>query len=151
LWPGLGAPPPGSAALMLLAGAAWGVYSLRGQAGGDALAGTAGNFLRALPMAAGLSLATLSSAQLEPVGVVSAVLSGALASGLGYAAWYAVLPWMAAARAAALQLSVPVLAAAGGVAWLGEPVGPRLVWSSLAVLGGIGLVILARMPRRTAG
>ena len=145
--PGLGAPPLGAALLMALAGAAWGVYSLRGRGATDPTAQTTGNFLRAAPVAVGLALAGLAAghAHLTPSGAALAVTSGALTSGLGYAAWYAVLPRLRATSASVVQLSVPVLAALGGVALVGEPLTARLALASAATLGGIALVV--RRPR----
>ncbi len=139
LLPGLAAPSPVHAALMLAAGVAWGVYSVRGRAPGDPTAATAGNFLRAVPFAA--ALAALTARDVDAAGALYAVLSGAVASGLGYAVWYAALRGLGATQAATVQLSVPVLAAFGGVALLGEPLTPRLVVCSAAILGGIALVI----------
>jgi drug/metabolite transporter (DMT)-like permease len=148
LLPGLSAPPPGGAALMIAAGVAWGVYSLRGRGGANPTAITAGNFVRALPFAAALSLVTLAGATIDGAGVGYAVASGALASGLGYAIWYAALPGLAATSAATVQLSVPVIAALGAAAFLGEAITLRLVLASIAVLGGIALVILGRRSGR---
>lgn len=148
--PGLAAPPPLGAALMALAGMAWGVYSLRGRRSADALGATAGNFLRALPLGLGLSLVMLTEQRLHARGVALALASGALSSGLGYAIWYAALPGLTALRAATLQLSVPPLAALGGVLLLGEALTQRLLLASLAILGGIALVLLSR-ARRAAG
>jgi len=142
--PGLTAPPLGAAVLMLGAGIAWGVYSLRGKGAGDPLRATAGNFLRATPMAALLSLILLRSANFDRAGVCYAIASGALASGIGYAIWYTALPALKASGAATVQLSVPVLAAAGGIVFLGEQLTVRFVLASVAVLGGIALVILER-------
>ncbi len=147
LLPGLSAPPLGGAVLMLAAGVAWGVYSLRGRGGGDPTAVTAGNFLRALPFAAALSLLALPAARLDPAGVGYALASGALASGVGYAIWYTALPGLRATSAASVQLSVPVIAALGGVALLGEALSLRLVLASVAILGGVALVILGRAAR----
>jgi drug/metabolite transporter (DMT)-like permease len=143
LLPGISAPPLSGALLMLGAGIAWGIYSLRGRNAGDPLQVTAGNFLRAAPAALGLSLLFAGSTRLDAAGIVYAVLSGALASGVGYAIWYAVLPALTSTSAASLQLSVPVLAALGGIAFLGEALSVRLILSSAAVIGGIGLVVLA--------
>jgi drug/metabolite transporter (DMT)-like permease len=142
--PGLTAPPLGAALLMLGAGIAWGVYSLRGKGAGDPLRATAGNFLRAAPMAALLSLVMLRSVNFDRAGVCYAIASGAFASGIGYAIWYTALPALKASGAATVQLSVPVLAAAGGIAFLGEQITVRFVLASAAVLGGIALVILER-------
>ena len=142
VFPGISAPPLGGSIVMLSAGGAWGIYSLRGKAAGDPASATAGNFLRAVPMAAVLSAALFPWAGLDRTGIGYAILSGAIASGMGYAIWYTVLPTLGAARAATVQLSVPVLAAAGGILFLGEPITPRSVLASVAVLGGIALVTL---------
>ena len=141
LWPGLAAPPLASALLMMLAGVAWGVYSLRGARGHDPLRATAGNFLRAVPMALGLSAAMLFSATPTLLGLACAAASGALASGVGYAIWYAALRGLGAGTAASVQLSVPLLAALGGVVWLGEPFSTRLALAGVAVLGGVAVVV----------
>lgn len=144
LLPGLSAPPLQGAALMLGAGVAWGIYSLRGRGAGDATRVTAGNFLRAVPIAAALSLAMLGGTTLDSAGLLYAIASGALASGLGYAIWYTALPALKATNAATVQLSVPVIAALGGVVFLGEAITPRLALASMAILGGIALVILEK-------
>ena len=142
LLPGLSAPPLLGSLLMLGAGVAWGVYSLRGKGAGDPTAVTAGNFLRTIPIAAALSLATLGNASLDSAGFWYAAGSGALASGIGYALWYTALPRLKATSAATVQLSVPVIAALGAVMFLGESVTLRLLVASAAILGGIALVIL---------
>jgi drug/metabolite transporter (DMT)-like permease len=134
--------------MMLGAGIAWGVYSLRGRVPGDATRVTAGNFMRAVPIAAALSVLMAENLSLDRAGLLYAVASGALASGLGYAIWYTALPALKATKAATVQLSVPVLATLGGVAFLGEAVSLRLVAASIAILGGIALVIL---EKRDAG
>ena len=144
LSPGLSAPPLLGSLLMLSAGVAWGIYSLRGKGTGDPIQVTAGNFLRAVPIAAGLSLLVLNRASVDSAGFWCAVLSGALSSGIGYAIWYMALPALNATHAATVQLSGPVLAALGGIAFLGESVSLRLVFASIAILGGIALVILER-------
>jgi drug/metabolite transporter (DMT)-like permease len=144
LFPGLSAPPLGGSILMLGAGIAWGIYSLRGQASGDPISETAGNFLRAMPLAAVLSVAFLPWASLDRAGIGFAILSGAIASGVGYAIWYTALPGLRAASAATVQLSVPVLAAAGGILFLGESITLRLLFASVAVLGGIALVVIQK-------
>ena len=146
LLPGLSAPPLAGALLMLGAGIAWGIYSLRGKGAGDPTGITAGNFLRAVPIAATLSLLSYRSASLDPAGVWYAAASGALASGIGYAIWYTVLPALPATTAATVQLSVPVIAALGGIMFLGESLTLRLALASIAILGGIALVIVR--PRR---
>jgi drug/metabolite transporter (DMT)-like permease len=147
LLPGLSAPPLGGALLMLASGVAWGVYSLRGKGAGDPTRVTAGNFLRATVPAAVLMLATLPLVRLDLPGVVYAVASGALTSGIGYAIWYAALRHLQATTASTVQLSVPVIAAIGGTVFLAEPLTGRLVLASVAVLGGIALVILRRPAR----
>ncbi len=144
LLPGLSAPPLYGSILMLGAGVAWGIYSLRGKGAGDPTKVTAGNFLRAVPIAAALSLLMLNGATLDPAGFWYAVASGALASGIGYAIWYTALPALKATNAATVQLSVPVIAALGGVVFLGEPISLRLASASVAILGGIALVILEK-------
>ena len=144
LLPGLSAPPLAGALLMLGAGVAWGVYSLRGRGAGDPTRLTAGNFLRAAPMALVLSLLMLKSLSVDATGFWLALASGALTSGIGYALWYSALPALKATTAATVQLSVPVLAALGGIAFLGEPVTLRLVLASAAILGGIALVVLQK-------
>lgn len=144
LLPGLSAPPLLGSLLMLSAGVAWGIYSLRGKGAGDPIRVTAGNFLRAAPAAAILSLVTHGGAALDSAGFLYAVSSGALASGIGYAIWYTVLPALKATNAATVQLSVPVIAALGGIFFLGESVTLRLLLASIAILGGIALVILEK-------
>jgi len=149
--PGLSAPPLLGSSLMLIAGVAWGVYSLRGRGAANPLRVTAGNFLRTVPMTALLSAFAFGHFSRSGAGVLYAVISGALASGVGYAIWYAVLPSLKATSAATVQLSVPVLAAAGGLVFLGEALTLRLVLSSAAILGGIALVILERRPAPAPG
>ena len=144
LSPGLSAPPVAGSVLMLGAGVAWGVYSLRGKAAGDPTRVTAGNFLRVVPMAVVLSLVMWGGAALDRAGIAYALASGALASAVGYAVWYTALPALKSTQAATVQLSVPVIAALGGLVFLGEPLSLRLVLASVAVLGGIALVILEK-------
>ena len=147
LLPGLSAPPLYGSLLMLGAGVAWGVYSLRGKGAGDATKVTAGNFLRAVPIAAVLSVLMLHGISLDTAGFWYAVASGALASGMGYAIWYTALPALKSTHAATVQLSVPVIAAVGGIVFLGEPITPRLILASIAILGGIALVIFENRRR----
>jgi len=144
LLPGLSAPPPAGSALMVGAGIAWGVYSLRGRGAGDPTRVTGGNFARAVPIALIPSAVLASRANLDPAGIGYAIASGAIASGVGYAVWYTALPSLSATAAATVQLSVPVIAALGGVVLLGESVTPRLALASIAILGGIALVLLER-------
>jgi drug/metabolite transporter (DMT)-like permease len=146
LLPGLSAPPLLGSALMLSAGVAWGVYSLRGRKAGDATAVTAGNFLRAVPITVALSMVVYAAAphanSIDTGGVSYAIASGALASGVGYAIWYTALRGLKATTAATVQLIVPVIAAVGGIVFLGEVVTMRLLIASMAILGGIALVIV---------
>ena len=141
LSPGLTAPPLWAALLMMIAGLAWAAYSLRGRGAGDPTQVTAGNFLRTLPFAAVLVLAALPTLRVDPTGTAYAIASGALASGVGYAIWYTALKGLAATTAATVQLSVPAIAAAGGVVLLGEPLTLRLALASAAILGGIAIVV----------
>ena len=142
LMPGLSSPPLFGSVMMLLAGSAWGVYSLRGKDLGDPIWVTAGNFSRSVLFAVILSIIMLKSNSLDNAGFWCAAMSGALTSGIGYVIWYAALPALKATTAATLQLSVPVLTALGGVVFLGEAVTPRLAVASVAILGGIAMVIL---------
>jgi drug/metabolite transporter (DMT)-like permease len=146
--PGLSAPPFFSSALMALAGAAWGFYTLRGRKSADPLADTAGNFIRAVPFAALLAFAPfVAGMRISGSGLLLAALSGVVASGIGYAVWYAALKFHTATRAAVLQLSVPVLAAAGGIVFLSETVTSRLLISAVLVLGGIGAAVAAKRKK----
>ena len=138
--PGWAAPPWQGSALMVAAGMAWAVYTVRGKGQGDPLQVTAGNFARAVLPAMLCSLLLWRGAVLDAAGVACAVASGALASGVGYAVWYTVLPALRVSTAATLQLAVPVLAALGGIAWLGEALTWRLMLAAPAILGGIALV-----------
>lgn len=142
LAPGVSAPPLVGACLMLSSGVAWGAYSLLGRGATDPLAATGGNFLRALPMAVALlAIAAIAGLKGDATGIAYAILSGAVASGLGYSIWYAALPGLSQAQGASVQLSVPVITAIAGTLMIGEAITPRLALSSLAILGGIGLVI----------
>jgi len=146
--PGLSAPSPLGAALMAVAGIAWGLYSLRGRGAVAPLRQTAESFLLAVPFGLALAAGAWSQAHLSRFGVVCAVTSGALASGGGYAAWYTVLPRLSATRAGTIQLAVPALAAIAGVLLLGEHVSLRLLLSAIAILGGVGIAISARATSR---
>lgn len=149
LLPGLASPPLAASLLMLCAGVAWGAYSLRGRGRGDATAITAGNFWRASLLAVLVSGLATDLRHVETAGVLSALASGAIASGLGYAIWYTALRSLSPVTAASIQLTVPLLAALGAVALLGEPLTLRLGLTSLVILGGVALVIRAR-PRTTS-
>jgi len=145
--PGISAPPLPSSMLMLSAGIAWGVYSLRGKGVSDPTRATMGNFRRAVPIAVGLSALAWPWLSLDRDGVCYAIASGALTSGIGYAIWYTALRGLKATSAAAVQLSVPVFAAIGGITLLGEALSLRLLIASAAILGGIALVVIERAAR----
>jgi drug/metabolite transporter (DMT)-like permease len=149
LFPGLSAPAPASSILMLSAGVAWGIYSLRGRSEKSPVSATAGNFVRAVPFAALISVIMIRHHRFDLLGAMYAVISGAITSGLGYVIWYSALRGLKATSAATVQLSVPVLAALGGIILLGEPITLRLVLASFAILGGIALVVIEknRAPR----
>ncbi|MGZ5259596.1 MAG: DMT family transporter [Burkholderiales bacterium] len=142
VFPGLSAPPLRGSFLMLSAGVAWGIYSLRGRRARNSATVTTGNFIRAVPFAAVLSVTLLPWARLDSLGIAYALVSGAITSGIGYVVWYAALAGLTAAGAATVQLSVPVLAAAGGILLLGEALTIRFFLASVAILGGIALVVL---------
>jgi len=141
LLPGTSTPAVAASLLMVLSGIAWGAYSLLGRGTPDPLAATAGNFIRTLPITAVLCLLALASLKWDTAGVIYALLSGGLTSGIGYAIWYAALPGLAAIQAASVQLSVPLITALAGSLLLGETLTGRLLISGLAILGGIALVL----------
>ena len=149
LFPGLSAPPLFGSILMLGAGVAWGVYSLRGKREKDPVIATTGNFVRAVPFVAAVSIIFLRFLNVDLAGVGYAIISGAITSGLGYVIWYTVLPRLKSTSAATVQLSVPVLAAAGGILLLGEPLTLRYLVASFAILGGIALVVLEKRCARS--
>ena len=142
--PGVTAPDPAGTLLMVIAGIAWGVYSLLGRSAVEPVAATAYNFIYAVP--AVLLTAAVFAARLHATfaGVAYAVISGALASGIGYVLWYAALRGLTATSAATVQLSVPVIAAIGGVLLLAEDLTLRLALASIATLGGVGIVLAGR-------
>ena len=144
VFPGLSAPPIFSSVLMMCAGVAWGFYTLRGKRSSNPLADTTGNFVRAVPLILVCSLPFIPQIHLSNKGILLAILSGAIASGLGYSVWYAALKFHTATRAAILQLSVPALAAIGGVAFLAETVSIRLLLATALILGGITLAIFGK-------
>jgi drug/metabolite transporter (DMT)-like permease len=144
VFPGLAAPPLVRSILMAVAGISWGFYSLRGRGATAPLADTTNNFVRSLPLAFGVNLFTLPSIRVSGKGFLLAVVSGALASGVGYVIWYTALRGLTATRAATVQLAVPVLAAVGGVILLSETITLRLILSSVLILGGIGLALVGR-------
>lgn len=144
VFPGLSAPSLASSLLMAAAGTAWGFYTLRGKGSDDPLGDTAGNFVRSVPMVILVTLPFLSQINLSARGVILAVISGSVTSGLGYTVWYVALKYHTATRAAILQLSVPVLAAVGGVFILSEVADLRLVIAGVLILGGIGLTVATK-------
>jgi drug/metabolite transporter (DMT)-like permease len=151
VFPGLAAPSPGGSALMVVAGLSWGVYSLRGRATADPLGDTTFNFVRSVPLVVGVALLRLGSLELSSQGVWLACLSGSLASGVGYLVWYAALRGMTSTRAATVQLSVPILAAGGGVVFLAEDISLRLLLATVLILGGVGLALAGRRPATRRG
>lgn len=147
LLPGLSAPPLWESMLMLVAGIAWGVYSLRGKGSGDATQVTAGNFLRATLFVFPLSTAMLDRVSLDSTGIWYAIASGAITSGVGYAIWYTALPGLRATSAAVVQLTVPVIVAIGGIIFLHESITLRLLICSFSILGGVALVIAGKQRK----
>jgi drug/metabolite transporter (DMT)-like permease len=145
--PGLKSPPVERAALMAIAGMAWGIYSIRGPGGSDPVASTAGNFLRAAPLALIPLAISWSGAHASTDGILWAVLSGAITSGLGYVFWYTALPSLGAIRAAILQLIVPVLAATGGIVFLHEKLSSRLLIAAATILAGVALAVVGKKDR----
>lgn len=148
LLPGATAPDLFSAVTMLLSGLAWGIYSLLGKTVQDPLATTAGNFIRATPLVLLASVPFVSGLRWDPLGIFYAVLSGAVASGVGYAVWYVAVRQLASFQGATVQLSVPILASLGGIIFLGESLSMRMLLASVAVLGGIALVLGSKPSQR---
>ncbi|MDD9889655.1 MAG: DMT family transporter [Gammaproteobacteria bacterium] len=142
--PGVGAPSPMGFLLMAIAGAAWGIYTLQGRGCADPLSDTAYNFIRTLPFVLILIVIAVADANLSVTGIILAMLSGGIASGVGYSIWYAALKNLSATQAAVVQLSVPVIAAMGGVLFVGEPLTLRLVLATAIILSGIAIVIWSR-------
>ena len=148
LWPSGGAAPDLlGATLMIAAAIGWGIYSLIGRGSADPTGDTAANFIFATPLAL-LALFAVIPPVITPTGVALAIMSGVVMSGLGYALWYSVLPRLPSATAAIAQLSVPVIAALGGIVLLGEAVSLRFLIASALVLGGITLSLVPRRKTR---
>lgn len=145
--PGLASPPLSGAVLMTVAGVAWGIYSLRGRNNVDPFSSTAGNLIRSIPFAFASSLITYAQISLSKKGVLFAVASGVVTTGIGYILWYTALQGLTATRAATVQLSVPILAAFGGIIFLSESLTIRLVLSALLILGGVGIAMVWRGQR----
>lgn len=148
VFPGLESPPLVSSLLMAAAGIAWGFYTLRGKGSADPVAQTAGNFLLAVPFVLLASIPFATGFFFTGYGVLWAVLSGAVASGIGYSIWYAALRGHTSSSAAIVQLSVPVIAAAGGLILLSEALTPRLVIASALILGGIWLALIRKKKKQ---
>ena len=145
--PGVSAPSLTGTLLMVTAGLAWGVYSLRGKGVTNPVAATTWNFIGTVPLTVISSLFFIASSDIKSSGVLLAILSGALASGVGYVIWYAALPYLKPSSAAAVQLSVPMIAAIGGVVFMAEPLTLRITIASVTILGGIALVINTNRTR----
>jgi len=144
--PGISAPDPLGAILMCVSGIAWGIYSIRGKGVSSPVAMTAGNFTRSAPMAVIASVVAFSSVHLDTLGILLALISGVVTSGLGYVLWYKTLRSLTTTQASVVQLVVPVLAAFGGVAFLSEHVSARLIVASAMILGGVALAVEKRKP-----
>jgi drug/metabolite transporter (DMT)-like permease len=142
--PGLAAPSAAGSLMMGGAGVAWGVYSLRGRSTTDPVVTTTDNFVRSVPMVLVVAVVFHRSLDLSARGVLFALSSGALASGVGYVLWYTALRGLSATRAASVQLTAPVIAALGGLLFLGENLTLRLVASAVLILGGVGLTLVGR-------
>lgn len=144
LLPGAKAPPLGSALLMVLSGLAWAAYTLSGKSMKNAVAATSGNFLIATPLTLFASLFMLNGLHADAIGILLAMLSGALASAAAYALWYSLLPKLTAVTASTVQLSVPCLATLGGILLLKEPFTLRVLLAMTAIISGVAIVIYSR-------
>lgn len=152
LLPGAGRPSPFSALMMMVAGAAWAVYCITGKNVRDAAAATAGNFILCVPLAVAALLFSTLPLHADTTGFALAVVSGALASGAAYLLWYSLLPRLTPTTASTLQLSVPCLAALGGLLLMDEALNLRMLLSIAITLSGIGLVIISdRAAERRSG
>lgn len=148
--PGISAPPIVGSLIMTIAGVAWGVYSIKGKKARLPTVATSENFVRSLPFCIALLLVAMNKLEVSVYGFELAIISGAITSGIGYAIWYAVLPSLKSASAATLQLTVPVIATAGGIIWLDEELSLRLILSSCAILGGVAMVVLSSQQKKKA-
>jgi len=142
--PGVSAPSFTGFILMTIAGIAWGVYTLRGRNSLNPISDTAYNFLRSVPLVIVLVVWSIKNTHFSQEGILLAIISGAITSGIGYAIWYMALGGLSTTLAAVVQLSVPVIAALGGIIFISEPIDFRLIISTLLILGGISIVILGR-------
>lgn len=146
--PGLQAPDPFAAFLMLVAGVSWAVYSTRGRSSQDALSTTTGNFILSIPFAIALLIVTIGQVNIISYGVLMAIGSGAVTSALGYTIWYMAVRKISQTQAAIVQLSVPVIAGIGGTLFSGEPWTTRFAISAALILGGVAIAILAKLKRK---
>ena len=144
VFPGLAAPDPLGAFLMIIAGVAWGFYTLKGRGVRDPLESTALNFIVSVPMVLAVNVFTFSNAHFSTEGVIYAFISGAITSGVGYAIWYAALKGLTTTQAAFLQLFVPVIAALGGILFLSENITSRLIGAGLLIIGGVVLALIGK-------
>ena len=142
--PGLTAPSLTGFLLMATAGIAWGFYTVKGQASQNPVSDTTYNFLRTLPFVLILVMITFPHARLSNEGILLAVLSGAITSGIGYAVWYMALRELSISKAAVVQLCVPIIAAAGGILFAHETIPQRMLLASVMILGGILMVIMRK-------
>ncbi len=142
--PGLTAPSLTGFLLMATAGIAWGIYTVKGQASQNPVSDTTYNFLRTLPLVLILVMVTFPYARLSNEGILLAVLSGAITSGIGYAVWYMALRELSTSKAAVVQLCVPIIAAAGGILFAHETIPQRMLLASVMILGGILMVIMRK-------
>jgi drug/metabolite transporter (DMT)-like permease len=147
--PGIEAPPMAGAALMAISGISWGLYSVRGRSETNALASTTSNFTLSIVFVAALTVIAAGGISITPGGLLLAVISGALTSGVGYIIWYAALNYLTTLQAALVQLSVPAIATAGGVLFLAEPLSMRILIASALVLGGISLALGQKSRKST--
>ena len=144
IFPGVTAPSTTGLILMTIAGIAWGVYTLKGRDSKNPLMDTAYNFFRTIPLVLLLTISTINNTNYSSEGILLAVVSGGIASGIGYTIWYAALGGLSSTQAAVLQLSVPIIAAFGGVIFVSEVITFRLMISAMMVLGGILIVVLGK-------
>lgn len=147
--PGLEAPSPLGSLLMTTAGVAWGFYTLRGRGTADPISATTDNFVRAVPLVLVVGAVMLRDAHATPRGLILAIVSGAITSGIGYVIWYVALRGLTATRAASVQLTVPVIAALGGVLFMSEAISLRLAIATATILGGVALVLAGREAQTT--
>ena len=147
VFPGLSAPSPLGAFLMAIAGIAWGVYSLLGRQAEDPVLTTAFNFIYSIPIVLVAGFLVSTPVTVTSKGVLAAVMSGTLASGTGYVIWYAALKGLSSTRAAIVQLTVPVIAAIGGILLLSEDFSARFFIASIIILSGVGLALCKKKNR----